>query len=52
MYVISLKDAVDEILETSGSESFEAQNIMIVGGSRIGKHIAYYIAAIMFGQAN
>jgi len=43
VYVISLKDAVDEILETSGKESFEAQNIMIVGGSRIGKHIAYYM---------
>jgi len=31
------------MMRTSGKENFEAKSIMIVGGSRIGKHVALYM---------
>jgi trk system potassium uptake protein TrkA len=31
------------MMKTSGKENFEAKSIMIVGGSRIGKHVALYM---------
>ncbi len=43
VYVISTHEGIDEMMKTSGIENFEAKNIMILGGSRIGKHIAYYM---------
>ncbi|MBG0860269.1 MAG: Trk system potassium transporter TrkA [Bacteroidales bacterium] len=43
VYVISTPEGVDEMMKTSGKESFEARSIMILGGSRIGKHVALYM---------
>ena len=43
VYVISTHEGIDEMMKTSGKEKFEAKNIMILGGSRIGKHIALYM---------
>lgn len=43
VYVISTHKGIDEMMKTSGIENFEAKNIMILGGSRIGKHIALYM---------
>ena len=43
VYVISTHEGIDEMMKTSGKESFEAKNIMILGGSRIGKHVALYM---------
>ena len=43
VYVISTPEGVDEMMKTSGKESFEAKSIMILGGSRIGKHVALYM---------
>jgi trk system potassium uptake protein len=43
VFVISTHEGIDEMMRTSGKESFEARNIMILGGSRIGKHIALYM---------
>jgi trk system potassium uptake protein TrkA len=43
VFVISTREGVDEMMKTSGKESFEARNIMILGGSRIGKHVAMYM---------
>jgi len=43
VYVISTSEGVDEMMRTSGKESFEAKSIMILGGSRIGKHVALYL---------
>ncbi len=43
VFVISTREGIDEMMKTSGKESFEARNLMIVGGSRIGKHIAIYL---------
>jgi trk system potassium uptake protein len=43
IYVISTHEGIDEMMKTSGMENFEAKNIMILGGSRIGKHIALYM---------
>jgi len=43
VYIISTREGIDEIMKTSGKESFEAKSIMIVGGSRIGKHVALYM---------
>jgi len=40
VYVIASQEGVDDMMKTSGKESFEAKSIMILGGSRIGKHIA------------
>lgn len=43
VYVISTQEGIDEMMKTSGKENFEAKSIMILGGSRIGKHIALYM---------
>ncbi len=43
VYVISTQEGIDEMMKNSGKENFEAKSIMIVGGSRIGKHIALYM---------
>lgn len=43
VFVISTSDGIDEMMITSGKENFEARSIMILGGSRIGKHVAYYM---------
>jgi trk system potassium uptake protein TrkA len=43
VFVISTREGIDEMMKTSGTEIFEARNLMIVGGSRIGKHIALYL---------
>jgi trk system potassium uptake protein len=43
IYVISTNEGVEEMMKTSGMENFEAKSIMILGGSRIGKHVALYM---------
>ncbi len=43
VFVISTKEGVDQMMKTSGWESSEAKSIMILGGSRIGKHVALYM---------
>jgi trk system potassium uptake protein TrkA len=43
VYVISTHAGIDEMMKTSGKENFEAKSIMILGGSRIGKHVALYM---------
>jgi trk system potassium uptake protein TrkA len=43
VFVISTKGGIEEMMKTSGRKSFEANNIMILGGSRIGKHVALYM---------
>jgi trk system potassium uptake protein TrkA len=43
VFVISTNEGIDEMMATSGKENFEAKTIMILGGSRIGKHVALYM---------
>jgi len=43
VFVISTHEGIDEMMKSSGKENFEAKNIMILGGSRIGKHVALYL---------
>ena len=43
VYVISTHEGIDEMMKASGKENFEAKSIMILGGSRIGKHVALYL---------
>jgi trk system potassium uptake protein TrkA len=43
VFVISTQEGVEEMMRTSGMKSFEAKSIMILGGSRIGKHVALYM---------
>lgn len=43
VFVISTREGIDEMMKTSGKKSFEANSIMILGGSRIGKHVALYM---------
>ena len=43
VYVISKQEGIDEMMKTSGKKNFEAKSIMILGGSKIGKHIALYM---------
>lgn len=43
VFVISTHEGIDEMMASSGKESFEAKRIMILGGSRIGKHVAMYL---------
>ena len=43
VFVISTNEGIDEMMITSGKENFEAKRIMILGGSRIGKHVALYM---------
>jgi len=43
VFVISTNEGSNDMMITSGKENFEAKNIMILGGSRIGKHVALYM---------
>lgn len=43
VYVVSTHEGINEMMKSSGKEHFEAKNIMILGGSRIGKHVAMYM---------
>lgn len=43
VFVISTREGIEEMMKTSGKKSFEANNIIILGGSRIGKHVALYM---------
>ncbi len=43
VYVISTNEGIEEMMKTSGKKNFEAKNIMVLGGSRIGKHVALYM---------
>ena len=43
VFVISTNEGIEEMMKTSGKENFEAKSIMILGGSRIGKHVALYM---------
>ncbi|HEY5470989.1 MAG TPA: Trk system potassium transporter TrkA [Bacteroidales bacterium] len=43
VYVISTHEGIDEMMKSSGKENFEAKSIMILGGSRIAKHVALYM---------
>jgi len=43
VFVISTHEGIDEMMKTSGKETFEAKSIMVLGGSRIGKHVALYM---------
>lgn len=43
VFVISTREGIDEMMRTSGKQNFEANSIMILGGSRIGKHVALYM---------
>ena len=43
VFVISTNEGIDEMMATSGKKNFEAKSIMILGGSRIGKHVALYM---------
>ena len=43
IFVISIQDGIEEMMKNSGKKSFEAKSIMILGGSRIGKHVALYM---------
>lgn len=39
-FVVSTPEGIDEMMLFSGKVNFEAKRIMILGGSRIGKHVA------------
>ncbi len=43
VFVISTNEGIPEMMRTSGKESHEVNSIMILGGSRIGKHVALYM---------
>jgi len=43
VFVISTSEGIEDMMITSGKENFEAKSIMILGGSRIGKHVALYM---------
>jgi trk system potassium uptake protein TrkA len=43
VFVISTHEGINEMMKTSGKENFKARSIMILGGSRIGKHAASYL---------
>jgi trk system potassium uptake protein len=43
VFVISTREGIDEMMATSGKKNFDAKSIMILGGSRIGKHVALYM---------
>jgi len=43
VYVISTTEGIEQMMKTSGKENFETKSIMILGGSRIGKHVALYM---------
>jgi trk system potassium uptake protein len=39
-YVISTHDGIDDMMKFSGKKNVEARSVMILGGSRIGRHVA------------
>ncbi|MDX9929365.1 MAG: Trk system potassium transporter TrkA [Bacteroidales bacterium] len=39
-FVVSTPEGIEEMMLFSGKENFEAKKIMILGGSRVGKHVA------------
>ncbi len=39
-YVITTRSGIDQLLKDAGKEQFEIRNLMILGGSRIGKKVA------------
>jgi len=39
-YVVSTRDGISDMMKFSGKKNVEARSVMILGGSRIGKHIA------------
>ncbi len=43
VFVISTNEGIGEMMATSGKENFEAKSIIVIGGSRIGKHVALYM---------
>ena len=43
VFVISTREGIDEMMASSGKKNFDAKSIMILGGSRIGKHVALYM---------
>lgn len=43
VFVISTREGIDEMMKSSGKVNFEANSIMILGGSRVGKHVALYM---------
>jgi trk system potassium uptake protein len=43
VYVISTREGINEMMKSSGKVNFEANTVMILGGSRIGKHVALYM---------
>ncbi|HLN22292.1 MAG TPA: Trk system potassium transporter TrkA [Bacteroidales bacterium] len=43
VFIISTREGINEMMKTSGMKNFEANSIMILGGSRIGKHVALYM---------
>jgi trk system potassium uptake protein TrkA len=43
VFVVSTHEGIDEMMKNSGKENFEAKSIMIIGGSRIGKHVALHM---------
>ncbi len=43
VYVISTHGGIEDMMKSSGKENFEAKSIMILGGSRIAKHVALYL---------
>jgi len=43
VFIISTHEGIAEMMKNSGKENFEAKSIMILGGSRIGKHVALYL---------
>lgn len=43
IFIISTSEGINEMMKTSGKESHEVNSIMILGGSKIGKHVALYM---------
>jgi trk system potassium uptake protein len=43
VYVVSTQEGIEEMMRTSGKKNFEAKSVMVLGGSRIGKHVALYM---------
>jgi trk system potassium uptake protein len=39
-YVVSTREGIQEMMKFSGKRNIEARSIMILGGSRIGRHVA------------
>lgn len=52
VFVISTREGIDEMMKTSGKESFEAKSIMILGGSRIWQACCTLHAEQMRGKAD